>query len=186
MRSDHCWSHGRGRPSASFQAGSCTARARRLLRQRDGQHLDEDAIDVVFGLRLGEAEAVDLHAVAEHAVLGVGHAVALERDLVPQLVEGAHLADLGDEPQARIDEERDAADDGAEVMSACTLAGGLHAYRAPRSRSRARYASSCTGVAPASCRWYEQTLVGFHFGTSEYEKTIVSLISRSEGSGGNT
>ena len=21
MRSDHCWSHGRGRPSASFQAG---------------------------------------------------------------------------------------------------------------------------------------------------------------------
>ena len=28
MRSDHCWSHGRGRPSASFQAGSCSARAR--------------------------------------------------------------------------------------------------------------------------------------------------------------
>ena len=28
MRSDHCWSQGRGRPSASFQAGSCTARAR--------------------------------------------------------------------------------------------------------------------------------------------------------------
>ena len=27
-RSDHCWSHGRGRPSASFHAGSCTARAR--------------------------------------------------------------------------------------------------------------------------------------------------------------
>ena len=31
MRSDHCWSHGRGRPSASFQAGSCTARARAFL-----------------------------------------------------------------------------------------------------------------------------------------------------------
>jgi hypothetical protein len=28
MRSDHCWSQGRGRPSASFQAGSWTARAR--------------------------------------------------------------------------------------------------------------------------------------------------------------
>ena len=28
MRSDHCWSQGRGRPSASFQAGSCSARAR--------------------------------------------------------------------------------------------------------------------------------------------------------------
>ena len=30
MRSDHCWSHGRGNPSASFQAGSCIARARTL------------------------------------------------------------------------------------------------------------------------------------------------------------
>ena len=28
IRSDHCWSHGRGRPSASFQAGSWIARAR--------------------------------------------------------------------------------------------------------------------------------------------------------------
>ena len=27
-RSDHCWSHARGRPRASFHAGSCTARAR--------------------------------------------------------------------------------------------------------------------------------------------------------------
>ena len=25
IRRDHCWSHGRGRPSASFQAGSCSA-----------------------------------------------------------------------------------------------------------------------------------------------------------------
>ena len=30
-RSDHCWSHGRGRPSASFHAGSWTARARAFL-----------------------------------------------------------------------------------------------------------------------------------------------------------
>ena len=28
MRSDHCWSHGRGRPSASFHAGSWSDRAR--------------------------------------------------------------------------------------------------------------------------------------------------------------
>jgi hypothetical protein len=26
------------------------------------------------------------------------------------------------------------------------------------------YAVSWTGVAPASCRWYEQMLVGFHLG----------------------
>ena len=42
------------------------ARAR-IFRQRHGQHFDQDAIDVVLGLRLGEAERVDLHAVAEHA-----------------------------------------------------------------------------------------------------------------------
>ncbi len=30
-RSDHCWSQGRGRPSASFHAGSWTARARAPL-----------------------------------------------------------------------------------------------------------------------------------------------------------
>ena len=28
MRRDHCWSQGRGRPSASFQAGSWSARQR--------------------------------------------------------------------------------------------------------------------------------------------------------------
>jgi hypothetical protein len=27
------------------------------------------------------------------------------------------------------------------------------------------YATSCTGVAPASCKWYEQTLMGFQRGT---------------------
>ena len=37
----------------------------RLLRQRDGEHLEHDALHVVLGLRLGEPEAVDLHAVAE-------------------------------------------------------------------------------------------------------------------------
>ncbi len=30
MRSDHCWSQGRGSPSASFHAGSWSARARAL------------------------------------------------------------------------------------------------------------------------------------------------------------
>ncbi len=31
MRRDHCWSQGRGSPRASFQAGSCRARARAPL-----------------------------------------------------------------------------------------------------------------------------------------------------------
>ena len=45
MRNDHCWSQARGNPRASFQAGSCRARARASfdsegaaarLRDRDG------------------------------------------------------------------------------------------------------------------------------------------------------
>ena len=31
IRNDHCWSHGRGSPNASFHAGSCTDRARAFL-----------------------------------------------------------------------------------------------------------------------------------------------------------
>ena len=116
MRSDHCWSHGRGRPSASFQAGKLHRAGARVLRQRHRQHLDQDAGDVVFRLLLGQAERIDLHAVAEQPLLGIGDAVALAGDLVPQFDEGAHLADLGDEAQAGVDEERDAADHLAEFL----------------------------------------------------------------------
>ena len=72
MRSDHCWSQGRGRPRASFQAGSCMARARASRGQGDAERLEHDAGDVVLGLGLGEPERVDLDAVAEPAELGVG------------------------------------------------------------------------------------------------------------------
>ena len=78
--------------------------------------------------------------------------------------ERAHLAHLLDEADARVDEERDAADDLGELV-----VGRPGPTRAPR-RARAiavasPYASSCTGVAPASCRWYGHTLIGFHVGT---------------------
>ena len=88
----------------------------RVFRQRHRKHLDQDAGDVVLRLLLGQAERIDLHAVAEQPLLGVGHAVALARDLVPQLGKGAHLADFGDEAQPRIDEERDAPDHLAEFL----------------------------------------------------------------------
>ncbi len=45
-------------------------------------------------------------------------------------------------------------------------------------------ASSCTGVAPASWRWYEQTLIGFHFGASRTVKLTTSAVSRMLGPGG--
>ena len=115
MRSDHCWSQGRGSPSASFQAGSCMARARALLDSVTPSGLEHDARHVVLGLLLGQAEGVDLHAVAEAAELGVLDAVALAADAVPHRGEGPHLAGLLHEADAGVDEEADAADHGGQL-----------------------------------------------------------------------
>ena len=84
--------------------------------QGDGECLQDDALHVVLGLRLGETEGVHLHAVAEAAQLLVGDAVAVGGDLVPQPAEGAQLAHLLDEPDARVHEERDPAHDTGELV----------------------------------------------------------------------
>jgi hypothetical protein len=80
------------------------------LRQHHRQHLDQDAVDVVLRLLLGEPQRIDLDAVAEAPEAFVRHAIALAANAVPQLGEGAHLGDLGDELEAGIDEEADAPD----------------------------------------------------------------------------
>ena len=95
------------------------------LGQRHRQHLDEDAGDVVLRLLLRESQRIDLYAVAEQSLLGIIDAVALGGDLVPELGESAHLAQLGDEPQAGIDEEGDASDHVTEG-AALDRARGLH------------------------------------------------------------
>ena len=77
MRSDHCWSHGPRQAERLVPGRQLHGAGAGVLRQRDRQHLDQDAVDVVLGLLLGQAERVDLHAVAEEAVLRVGDAVAL-------------------------------------------------------------------------------------------------------------
>src|SRR5215218_7976396 len=46
------------------------------------------------------------------------------------------------------------------------------------------YASSWTGVAPASWRWYEQTFIGFHDGACAAHQATMSTIRRRDGSGG--
>ena len=86
-----------------------------VFAQRDAEHLKHDALDVVLWLGLGQAERVDLHAIAQAAHLGVLDAIAFAGDVVPELPEGPHLAGLLDEPDAGIDEERDASDDLLEV-----------------------------------------------------------------------
>ena len=88
----------------------------RLLRQGHRQHRQEDAIDVVLRLLLGQPQRVDLHAVAEAAQRRVLHAVALLGDLIPQIDEGAHLADFGDKAHPGIDEKAHAADDARKFL----------------------------------------------------------------------
>ncbi len=87
-----------------------------VARQGHTQHLHQDAGDVVLRLLLGQPQRVDLHAVAEALELGVGDAVALRADAVPQLDERPHLGDLLDEPDPGVDEERHAPDDLREVL----------------------------------------------------------------------
>ena len=83
-------------------------------------------------------------------MLGVVDAVALLGQLIPEFGERAHLADFGDELEPGVDEERDAADDLSEVFSgtspeALTVSSTAMAVASANE-------SSCTGVAPASCR----------------------------------
>ena len=87
----------------------------RPFRQGDRQRLEQDAVDVVLRLLLGQAEGIDLDAVAKAAQLRIRDAVARLADFVPQLGEGAHLADFGDEAQPGIDEEADPADRGGKI-----------------------------------------------------------------------
>jgi hypothetical protein len=85
--------------------GSCA------FREHHGQHFEDDSLHVVFRLRLGQAQGVHLHAIAESAQLGICHLVAGQGQLVPHLAEGPQLATLFDETYAGIDKERDPLDD---------------------------------------------------------------------------
>ena len=87
-----------------------------VLAERHPQRFQHDARNVVLRLGLGQAERVDLHAVAKAALPRVGDAVAVARDRVPQPAESAQLARLFDEPQSGVDEEADPADRGAERL----------------------------------------------------------------------
>src|ERR1051325_6114618 len=65
--------------------------------------------------RTASSTAMALASEKASSCTGVGDAVAVERDVVPQLGERPHLAHLGDEADAGIDEEGDASDDLREI-----------------------------------------------------------------------
>ena len=118
MRSDHCWSHGRGSPSASFQAGQLDRARPGVAAERHGERLEHDPLHVVLRLGLRQPERVDLHAVAEAQVARILHAVALAAELLPQHGHRAELRVLLDEADAGVDEEGDAGEDGAHLVRA--------------------------------------------------------------------
>ncbi len=97
-----------------------------IFRERDGKHLKQDAINVVFRLLLRQAKRVHLHAVTKAAELFVSDAIAFARDFFPEFGERTHLAEFGDVAQTRVHEERDTPDHFLEIFS-LHFAGCFHA-----------------------------------------------------------
>ncbi len=87
-----------------------------ILRQRHPEGFQHDPDDVVLRLRLGQAERVDLDAVAEPPVPGIGDPVPGPQQRVPQRHERPHLAHFLDEANARVDEERHPRADLADAL----------------------------------------------------------------------
>ncbi len=68
-------------------------------------------------MRFGQAQRVDLHAVAEDAEFWILDAVTIAGGLFPELAECTHLAHLFDEADAGVDKEADPSDDLLELFS---------------------------------------------------------------------
>ena len=183
MRSDHCWSHGRGRPRASFHAGSWIDRALARFDSVTPSASSTMRCTLFSGWASARPERVDLHAVAETQRPLVGDAVALAADAVPQLDERAHLARLFDEADAGVHEERDRREHGREP-----ILGNLARLRARRRARRPRWRGRTRAPGPASppppgggsCT----RSPGSRAGRCSAQKAIMSTISRRLGSGG--
>ncbi len=98
------------------------ARPRRF-RQGHRQHFQQNAIDIVLGLRLGQAQRINLHAITEPPQFGVRNAITRGANLIPQKRERPHLADFGDEANAGIHEERQPPENRWEVFRRDFAAG---------------------------------------------------------------
>ena len=101
-----------------------------------------------FSVRPSE---VHLHAVPEPAQALVADAVPLDADAVPQVGHRPQLADLVDEPDACVHEERDRAEHSGETVG-LDLTGAAHRIEHPDRRGQG-VGDLLHGVAPASCRW---------------------------------
>ena len=86
-----------------------------VFAQHDGQHFQQNPIDVVFRLLFGEAQRVHLNAISEPSVFFLFDAKAVARNLLPQFRKGPHLGDFRDQLDAGVEEKTDAPDDPREI-----------------------------------------------------------------------
>ena len=151
MRSAHCWSHGRGRPSASFHAGSWIARAR-ALRDSDTASISSTMRCTLFsGCASVSPSELTCTPYRNRRCLGSStpyrsrvtssHSAANARSL--------HISSTNRTPALTKNEMR-------ATTSPIFSCGTCPESRTASSTAIAvhiAYATSCTGVAPASCRW---------------------------------
>jgi hypothetical protein len=125
MRRDHCWSHGPRQAERLVPGGKLDRAGAGVAAQRHPERLEHDARHVVLGLGLGEAERVDLDAVAQAQEPRIAHAVALAPELLPQDAHRAQLRVLLDEADPGVDEERDPPEDLAHARGRHPLGHGV-------------------------------------------------------------
>ena len=130
MRSDHCWSHGPRQAERLVPGRQLERAGARVAAHRDRERLEHDPDDVVLGLGLGQAERVDLHAVAEAQQLGILDAVALAAELLPEPAHRAQLGVLLHEADAGVHEEGQPAEHAREGLLRHPLAHAVeHGHR---------------------------------------------------------
>ncbi len=111
---------GPGQPQRLVPGGQLDRAGTGVAAERDGERLEHDPLDVVLRLGLGQAERVDLDAVAEAQVAGVADPVALAAELLPEDRHRAQLRVLLDEAHAGVDEEGDAPEHLLHALPAAT------------------------------------------------------------------
>jgi len=151
MRNDHCWSHGRGNPSASFHAGSCTALAR-APRERVTASISSTIRWTLFS-------GCSWVSPREFTCTPYRNRRAFS-SVIPYR---SRVISSHSRTKARIlhisSTNRTPAFTKKEIR--WTTSGNRSGGTCPPSRTASRTAiavhianaTSCTGVAPASCRW---------------------------------
>ena len=151
IRSDHCWSQGRGRPSASFQAGSWTARARAFFDNVTPSISSTIRCTLFSGWASVRPSELTCTPYRNRRCLGSvtpyrSRVISSHRSTKARIL---HSSSTNRTPALTKNEMR-------ATTSPNFSAGTCPLVRTASSTAIAvhiAYATSCTGVAPASCRW---------------------------------